>query len=107
LTHLVHGFMKSGDEIELSVELPTEVMKGGIEVKKCGIHLLVNEPGVTDTSGDQMTQFFVGNEFRIYGGDTKVIMPLDEANATQVDESDFYSSILQMVMMRSHPSANE
>jgi hypothetical protein len=105
--HLMRRYMKSGDEIEVSVNSSNEEVKGEIQVKKCGIHLLVNEPSVTDTSGDKMgRRFFVGNEFRVYGGDTVCTMPLDEANATEVDESDYCSSILQMMMMRSHPSAN-
>jgi hypothetical protein len=41
--------MKSGDEIELFVKvLPHEEMECEMQVKKLGIHLLVDEPNVTD-----------------------------------------------------------
>ncbi|XP_059461927.1 disease resistance protein RUN1-like [Corylus avellana] len=45
--------MKSGDEIELSVDLgdQSQVKKCEIQVKKCGIHLLVDEPNVMDEDG--------------------------------------------------------
>jgi hypothetical protein len=41
---------KCGDEIEVSVDIPNEKFKGEIQVKKCGIHLPVNEPSVMDES---------------------------------------------------------
>jgi hypothetical protein len=91
--------MKSGDEIELSVEFysmsmdRSEELKGEIQVKKCGIHLLVDDPNVTDTRGDKTTRFFVCKQkFPIYAGDEVRIVPrFDWANATEVDESGFYT----------------
>ncbi|XP_059430795.1 disease resistance protein RPV1-like [Corylus avellana] len=90
--HLTRGYMKSGDEIEVSVDFSDEEVKGEIQVKKCGIHLLVDEPSVIDTSGDKIKRFFVGKEVPVYAGEVCRI-PLNEANATQVDESDFCSSL--------------
>ncbi|XP_062173051.1 disease resistance protein RPV1-like isoform X2 [Alnus glutinosa] len=48
--HHINLEMKSGDEIELSVDLgdQSEVKKCQILVKKCGIHLLVDEPNAID-----------------------------------------------------------
>jgi hypothetical protein len=83
--------MKSGDEIEVSVDFPNEELKGEIQVKKCGIHLPVNEPSVMDTSGDKIKRCFVSEEFPIYAGDVARTIPLDWANFIEVDESDFYT----------------
>ena len=65
------GFeVKSGDEIELFVKLASismdrsEELEGEIQVKKCGIHLLGNEPSVTDTRGDKTVITY--SEYRIY-----------------------------------------
>jgi hypothetical protein len=80
--------MKSGDEIEVSVKIPNEELKGEIQVKKCGIHLPVNEPSVMYTSGERC---FVSEEIPIFAGDVARTIPLDWANFIEVDESDFYT----------------
>ncbi|XP_059429972.1 disease resistance protein RPV1-like isoform X2 [Corylus avellana] len=51
--HHINLEMKSGDEIELSIDLgdQSQVKKCEIQVKKCGIHLLVDEPNVIDEDG--------------------------------------------------------
>jgi hypothetical protein len=48
--HHINLEMNSGDEIELSVNLGilSEVKNCEIQVKKCGIHVLVDEPNVID-----------------------------------------------------------
>jgi hypothetical protein len=68
--------MKSGDEIEVSVEFAcmsmdrSEELKSEIQVKKCGIHLLVDDPNVVDTRGDETKRFVVDKqEFTIYAED--------------------------------------
>jgi hypothetical protein len=73
----------------------SEELKGEIQVKKCGIHLLVDDPNVMDTRGDKTKRFFVKQEYTIYAGDEGTILPLfDWANAIEVDESGFYTDRL-------------
>ncbi|XP_059430796.1 uncharacterized protein LOC132164320 [Corylus avellana] len=75
--HQMFGLeMKSGDEIEVSVAFESlsmdrsEELKGEIQVKKCGIHLPVNEPSVMDTS----VEFSVCElGFPIYAGYNELI----------------------------------
>jgi hypothetical protein len=77
--HQPFGFdVKSGDEIELFVELTSISMdrsvelKGEIQVKKCGIHLLGNEPSVTDTRGDKTINQCYSINVPISAGHTKI-----------------------------------
>jgi len=42
-----------------------ELIKGEIQVKKCGIHLLVDDPNVMDTSGDEIQYLWSVTEFEI------------------------------------------
>ena len=51
--HHINLEMKSGDKIELSVDLgdQSQVKMCDIQVKKCGIHVLVDDPNVIDEDG--------------------------------------------------------
>jgi hypothetical protein len=103
---------KSGDEIELSVGFNNVMDTSGdeIQVKKCGIHQLVDDPNVMDTSGDEIQMCFA-KEFRIEArGPGWIELSslgelMDEENIIEIGSN---ISLSRIMMMRGdlHPSAN-
>jgi hypothetical protein len=95
---------KSGDEIELSVGFNNVMDTSGdeIQVKKCGIHPLVDDPNVMDTSGDEIQLCFVSKKFPIEAGSTEWSISLGELmDEENVRDIGFNTSLVQMMMRAS------